>query len=146
MKEEKMTKDSNHSSAVSTALQIQGSELTDMTQIFQSAIQEPWSKTTWRNRATCLGEDPELFFPIGHGGPAFVQIEEAKAICRRCEVVETCLRWALESGADTGVWGGLSDDERRSLKRRRARARVLSLLVGGQGHRRDPRLEGRALP
>ena len=98
---------------------------------------------TWRNRATCLGEDPELFFPIGSTGPALVQIEEAKAICRRCEVVDTCLRWAMETGADTGVWGGLSDDERRSLKRRRARARVLSLVVGGQGRQRDPRLNGR---
>ena len=98
---------------------------------------------TWRNRATCLGEDPELFFPIGSTGPALVQIEEAKAICRRCEVVDTCLRWAMESGADTGVWGGLSDDERRSLKRGKARARVLSLVVGGQGRQRDPRLNGR---
>ena len=98
---------------------------------------------TWRNRATCLGEDPELFFPIGNTGPALVQIEEAKAICRRCEVVDTCLRWAMESGADTGVWGGLSDDERRTLKRRRARARVLSLVVGVQGRQRDPCVEGR---
>jgi WhiB family redox-sensing transcriptional regulator len=98
---------------------------------------------TWRNRATCLGQDPELFFPIGNAGPAFVQIEEAKAICRRCQVVDTCLRWALDSGADTGVWGGLSDDERRSLKRRRARALVLSLVVEGQGRQRDPRLEER---
>jgi WhiB family redox-sensing transcriptional regulator len=98
---------------------------------------------TWRERATCMGEDPELFFPIGHAEPAFVQIEEAKAICRRCEVVDTCLRWAMEFGADTGVWGGLSDDERRSLKRRRARTRVLSLVVGGQGRPRGQRLEGR---
>ena len=98
---------------------------------------------TSRNRATCLGEDPELFFPIGNTGPALVQIEEAKAVCRRCEVVDTCLRWAMDTGADTGVWGGLSDDERRSLKRRRGRARVLSLVVGGRGRRRDPRLEGR---
>lgn len=79
---------------------------------------------TWRDRATCLGEDPELFFPIGNTGPALFQIEEAKAVCRRCEVVDMCLRWAMESGADAGVWGGLSDDERRMLKRRRARARV----------------------
>ena len=98
---------------------------------------------TWRNRATCLGEDPELFFPIGHAGPACVQIEEAKAICRRCEVVDTCLRWAMETGADTGVWGGLSDDQRRSLKRRRARALVLALVVGVQGRQRDPCVEGR---
>ena len=84
---------------------------------------------TWRDRATCLGEDPELFFPIGNTGPSLVQIEEAKTICGRCEVVDTCLRWAIESGADTGVWGGLSDDERRSFNRRRARALVVSLVV-----------------
>jgi len=51
------------------------------------------------------------------------QIEEAKAVCRRCEVVDTCLRWAIESRQETGVWGGLSEDERRALKRRNARAR-----------------------
>jgi len=46
---------------------------------------------TWRNRAACLDEDPELFFPIGNTGPALLQIEEAKGVCRRCTVVETCL-------------------------------------------------------
>ncbi len=70
---------------------------------------------TWRNRAACLDEDPELFFPIGNTGPALLQIEEAKAVCRRCEVIETCLKWAIESGQDAGVWGGLSEDERRAL-------------------------------
>jgi WhiB family redox-sensing transcriptional regulator len=53
-----------------------------------------------------------------------MQIEEAKAVCRRCPVVDTCLAWALESGQDAGVWGGLSEDERRALKRRNARARA----------------------
>ena len=79
---------------------------------------------TWRDRAACLGVDPELFFPIGNTGPALMQIEEAKAVCRRCPVVDTCLAWALESGQDAGVWGGLSEDERRALKRRNARARA----------------------
>src|SRR5262245_25062157 len=78
----------------------------------------------WRHRAACLDEDPELFFPIGNTGPALLQIEEAKAVCRRCEVREQCLTWALEAGQDHGVWGGLSEDERRALKRRTARARV----------------------
>jgi len=78
---------------------------------------------TWRDRAACLGEDPELFFPDGNTGPALLQLEAAKAVCRRCEVVEACLRFAIESGQDAGVWGGLSDDERRALKRRVARAR-----------------------
>ena len=78
----------------------------------------------WRHRAACREEDPELFFPIGNTGPALLQIEEAKAVCRRCPVVDACLAWALESGQDAGVWGGLSEDERRALKRRNARARA----------------------
>ncbi len=77
----------------------------------------------WRHQAACLTEDPELFFPIGNTGPALVQIDEAKAVCRRCDVVDACLRWAIETGQDSGVWGGMSEDERRALKRRTARAR-----------------------
>ena len=76
----------------------------------------------WRHRSACRDEDPELFFPIGNTGPALLQIEEAKQVCRSCEVIEECLSWALESGQDAGVWGGLSEDERRALKRRRQRA------------------------
>lgn len=78
----------------------------------------------WRHRSACRDEDPELFFPIGTTGPALMQIEDAKAVCRRCDVVDSCLDWALENGQDSGVWGGLSEDERRALKRRRARARA----------------------
>jgi WhiB family redox-sensing transcriptional regulator len=77
----------------------------------------------WRHRAACRDEDPELFFPIGNTGPALLQIEDAKTVCRRCPVIDQCLQWALESGQDAGVWGGMSEDERRALKRRAARAR-----------------------
>ena len=78
----------------------------------------------WRHNAVCREEDPELFFPIGNTGPALLQIEEAKAVCRRCNVMEQCLQWALEAGQDSGVWGGLSEDERRAMKRRAARNRA----------------------
>ncbi|MDH2427777.1 WhiB family transcriptional regulator [Sphaerisporangium sp. TRM90804] len=78
----------------------------------------------WRHRAACRDVDPELFFPIGNTGPAVMQIEEAKQVCRSCPVVEPCLKWAIESGQDAGVWGGLNEDERRALKRRTARARA----------------------
>jgi WhiB family redox-sensing transcriptional regulator len=78
---------------------------------------------TWRDRAACLDEDPELFFPIGNTGPALIQIDEAKAVCRSCQVIETCLKLAIDSGQDNGVFGGLSEEQRRSLKRRNARAR-----------------------
>ena len=77
---------------------------------------------TWRDRAACLDENPELFFPIGNADPAFHQIEQARLVCRRCEVVQTCLSWAIDSRQDAGVWGGLSEDERHALKRRNARA------------------------
>ncbi|MEU2440183.1 WhiB family transcriptional regulator [Streptomyces rubradiris] len=79
----------------------------------------------WRHQAACRTEDPDLFFPIGTTGPALLQIEEAKAVCnRRCPVIEHCLQWALESGTDDGVWGGLSEDERRAMKRRAVRRRL----------------------
>ena len=78
----------------------------------------------WRHEAACRDEDPELFFPIGNTGPAISQIDEAKDVCRICPVVEPCLQWALDTGQDAGVWGGLSEDERRALKRRTARARA----------------------
>src|SRR4029450_11275690 len=84
----------------------------------------------WRHRAACLDEDPELFFPIGNTGPALLQIEEPKQVCRRCDVRDACLQWALEAGQDHGVWGGLSEDERRALKRRAARARIRTAEFG----------------
>ena len=73
----------------------------------------------WRHRAACRTEDPELFFPVGNSGPALLQIGEAKAVCRRCPVASPCLSWALETGQDAGVWGGMSEDERRALARHR---------------------------
>ena len=70
----------------------------------------------WADHAACRAEDPELFFPDGNTGPALLQLEEAKAVCRRCEVAQTCLTWAIDSGQDAGVWGGLSEEERSALK------------------------------
>jgi WhiB family redox-sensing transcriptional regulator len=78
----------------------------------------------WRMRAACRTEDPELFFPIGNTGPALLQIEEARSVCRRCPALEDCMTWALTTGQDHGVWGGMSEDERRALKRRAARNRA----------------------
>lgn len=72
----------------------------------------------WQHRAACRGEEPELFFPIGSTGPAKLQAEEAKRVCRSCDVREQCLAWALEYGQDHGVWGGMGEEERRELKKR----------------------------
>jgi WhiB family redox-sensing transcriptional regulator len=75
----------------------------------------------WRHEAACRDEDPELFFPIGNTGPALVQIEEAKRVCRSCTVVDECLQWAMETSQEAGVWGGLSEDDRRLARRRTLR-------------------------
>ncbi|NEY31118.1 WhiB family transcriptional regulator [Streptomyces sp. PRKS01-65] len=77
----------------------------------------------WREHAACRHEDPELFFPVGTSGPAALQTEQAKAVCRTCPVREQCLQWALETGQSIGVWGGTSENERRALKRRVAARR-----------------------
>lgn len=74
----------------------------------------------WREHAACRTEDPDLFFPIGTTGPAALQTEQAKAVCRTCPVREQCLRWALDTGQSIGVWGGTSELERRALKRHEA--------------------------
>lgn len=76
----------------------------------------------WRHRAECRDEDPELFFPVGTTGPALLQITEAKAVCYRCPVRAECLEWALSTGQNDGIWGGLSEDERRSAGQVLARA------------------------
>lgn len=77
----------------------------------------------WRAKAACRDKDPELFFPVGNTGAAYQQIEEAKSVCRTCKVIDACLKCALDTNQDYGVWGGLSEDERRALKRRAMRAR-----------------------
>ena len=71
----------------------------------------------WRHKAVCRDEDPELFFPVGNSGPALAQIADAKLVCNRCPVTTECLTWALDSGQDAGVWGGMSEDERRATPR-----------------------------
>ena len=80
--------------------------------------------TTWGERAECRNKDPELFFPIGNTGPALLQLEDAKAVCQRCPVQQTCLSWALAAGIEFGVFGGMSEEERRALKRRDARPKA----------------------
>ncbi len=75
--------------------------------------------TQWRAVALCRDTDPELFFPVGTTGPALDQIAAAKAVCMQCAAREPCLEFALESNQDSGVWGGLSEEERRQIRRER---------------------------
>lgn len=66
--------------------------------------------------AACRAEDPELFFPVGHGGPALDQANAAKAVCGRCPIATACLSYALSTGQDAGIWGGRTSEERRALR------------------------------
>jgi WhiB family redox-sensing transcriptional regulator len=72
----------------------------------------------WQERANCLGVDPDLFFP-----ERGASTREAKSVCAGCEVRLECLEYALDNGEKFGIWGGLSERERRRLRRQRALAR-----------------------
>jgi WhiB family redox-sensing transcriptional regulator len=98
-----------------------------------------WDEGGWRRHAACRDEDPELFFPVGLAGPALARAAEAKAACARCPVREACLNFALSAGQDYGIWGGLTEDERRNLRRRQQRA-TGSRPAAGRPH--DHRLAG----
>jgi WhiB family redox-sensing transcriptional regulator len=69
---------------------------------------------TWQGQANCLGVDPDLFFP-----ERGASTREAKGVCRGCEVREDCLEYALVNGEKFGIWGGLSERERRRIRRQR---------------------------
>ena len=92
--------------------------------------QRPWSKVTncpardtvetvedqeWRKLANCLGVDPDLFYP-----DRGASTREAKNVCRGCVVREECLEYALSTGEKFGIWGGLSERERRRIRRQRS--------------------------
>ncbi|MBO0818319.1 MAG: WhiB family transcriptional regulator [Actinobacteria bacterium] len=82
------------------------------------------NRAGWWTRAACASADPELFFPISYSGPARRQVAQAKAICARCPIQQECLSYALEAGPIQGVWGGLTEEERLRLARRKRRARA----------------------
>jgi WhiB family transcriptional regulator, redox-sensing transcriptional regulator len=67
----------------------------------------------WQERALCAQTDPEAFFPDKGGST-----KDAKAICMACEVRSECLEYALTHRERFGIWGGLSERERRPLEKR----------------------------
>ncbi len=66
----------------------------------------------WATEAKCLNADPDVFFPEKGGST-----REAKRICAECTVRDECLEYALEHDERFGIWGGMSERERRKLKR-----------------------------
>ena len=67
----------------------------------------------WQERALSAQTDPESFFPEKGGST-----REAKRVCTTCEVRDDCLEYALAHDERFGIWGGLSERERRKLKKR----------------------------
>jgi WhiB family redox-sensing transcriptional regulator len=68
---------------------------------------------SWQERSLCAQTDPEAFFPEKGGST-----REAKKVCVGCEVRQQCLEYALANDERFGIWGGLSERERRKLKKR----------------------------
>lgn len=72
-------------------------------------VEEP----NWQERALCAQTDPEAFFPEKGGST-----REAKKVCLGCDVRGECLQYALDNEERFGIWGGLSERERRKLKKK----------------------------
>ena len=75
----------------------------------------------WQDFANCLGVDPDLFFP-----ERGASTREAKEVCRGCVVRGDCLESALQHSEKVGIWGGMSERERRRIRRQRALERQAS--------------------
>ena len=76
-------------------------------------LEEEAEENGWQERALCAQTDPEAFFPEKGGST-----REAKRICQGCDVRSECLEYALAHDERFGIWGGLSERERRKLKKR----------------------------
>jgi WhiB family redox-sensing transcriptional regulator len=77
--------------------------------MFRTVTKEPWYA-----KASCMGVDPDLFFP-----ERGASTREAKNVCKECPVKGQCLDYALKTGERFGIWGGTSERERRKLRRKR---------------------------
>ena len=75
-------------------------------------VEQDEAELSWQERALCAQTDPEAFFPEKGGST-----REAKKVCVSCDVRSECLEYALENDERFGIWGGLSERERRKLKR-----------------------------
>jgi len=69
----------------------------------------------WSDQAACLSAEPEQFFPVGGAAAARFETAAAKQVCGRCAVMAACRDYALATRQPFGVWGGLDEEERRTL-------------------------------
>jgi len=89
------------------------------------------SDMQWRHRGSCGGLDPDIFFPVRTRGQAAVQARRAQRICRGCPVIEVCRDWALQTDQDSGIWGGLTERQRRLLLTSRRLSRPAAIAPDG---------------
>ena len=93
------------------------------------AMVESDEQLEWQEDAACRTHDNMLFFGADDGESELERQSreaQAKAVCHSCPVRESCLEFAMDTNQRYGIWGGYTDKERGSLKRRRARARRAS--------------------
>jgi WhiB family redox-sensing transcriptional regulator len=88
---------------------------------------------SWRKSAACRSANPDLFFPVSSTGRSLEQVARAKAVCAACIVRRQCLQYALAANETHGVWGGMTEEERRRLgsRVRRIRQAVRSGSLAG---------------
>ncbi len=69
----------------------------------------------WWELAACQTAEPDLFFPISTEGLAEIDVARARAVCQRCRIRAQCLEYAIATRQMHGIWGGLTELERRPL-------------------------------
>jgi len=89
---------------------------------------------SWMSDGTCRHADPDLFFPAPHSPAGRAQAQTAKLICACCPVRRECLAYALETRQKYGIWGGLTEEERRTMTRRNHRAHLPARRQPGSRH------------
>jgi WhiB family redox-sensing transcriptional regulator len=90
---------------------------------------ESWHED-WRAEAACVGENLDIFFPLGDQATHHALSLQAKQVCARCPVMTVCRSWALRTSPEFGIFGGLTAHERRLVREGR---------WNGQGQRRAAR-------
>jgi WhiB family redox-sensing transcriptional regulator len=103
----------------SVPLTVRGGQPVDLATVLYGRLDR-----SWQAQANCMGVDPDLFFP-----ERGASTREAKEVCRGCVVREDCLEYALANGEKFGIWGGMSERERRRLRRARALQRRATAMT-----------------
>lgn len=89
-----------------------------MADIFNLGYEKGASRLSWQDFALCAQTDPDIFFPEKGGSTT-----PATTVCASCPVQGECLEYAITHDIRHGIWGGMSDNDRRRIARQRRRSR-----------------------